>query len=353
MPIAKEKFFANDHAVPVHDEVMASMIRANEGIQASYAGDEITRGAEDLFRKTFGENARTFFVGSGTAANVLALYSLTPAVGSIYASAEAHLAKDEAGAPEFFTRAKVRELPAEHAKIKPEQLDPYMYQAGSPHYSRPTILSISQPTERGTVYTVDEITALVDKAHDNNMFVHMDGARIFHAANRLGVDVKDFTTDLGVDVVTVGGAKVGGLGFGEAVVFLNPELELDFTHDRKQLLQLISKTRIPASQWEALLKAEEGEANLAMRLAGTANDRMQELAEKVSGAPQVKISDPVETNGLWVVFEQPKHIETLEESGYVFARWNAPENNEIRFMTTHVTPREAVQALARDIKALK
>lgn len=353
MPIAKEKFFATDHGVGVHKKVLESMLVANEGIQPSYGTDEVTRDASNLFKKMFGENARTFFVGSGTAANVLALSAMTPSYGSIISSNEAHLAKDEAGAPEFFTRAKVLGLPTRHAKLDPDQLDPYMYQADSPHYSRPKVLSITQPTERGTVYQVSEVKNLVKKAHDNKMFVHMDGARIFHAANRLGVDVKYFTTDLGVDVVTVGGAKIGGLGFGEAVVFLNSELAEDFDYRRKQSAQLVSKTRIPASQWLAFLDAKVGQPNLAMRLAGTANDRMQELAEEVEGTSHLAFSDPVETNGMWVVFEKPKHIQTLAEEGYVFSRWGNPSNNEVRFMTTHATKRDEVKALGSSIRKLK
>lgn len=336
--------FAADHYAPVEPRVMGAMLfKSGQEDEPSYGGDTITKRVEGEFQKTFGSQTKTYLVaGGGTAANVLALQAMVDRHQAIICTDDAHMNKHEAGAHALFTNAVLLPVPSTDAKLSTEEIGKLLYRTKDPHYSNPKVVSITQPTERGTVYKVDEIREIVKLAHDNGLYVHMDGARIFNAADALNKDLASFTSDLGVDVVSMGAGKTGGFGFGDAVVFINPSLAVDFENKRKQAAQLLSKMRYLSVQWLPIL----GDG-LGIELAGIANDRTASLLHQIQGSSNIQITTPVETNGIWTKLK-PKHIKKLSRK-YEFELWDDPANHEVRFMTSYAHTQEQINELAVDI----
>lgn len=340
--------FSADHAAPAHPQVIeATFFKGSGRYEPGYGGDRYTRQVEELFTATFGAQAKAYLVaGGGTAANALALQAITRPFEAILCVQEAHLNTYEAGAAEFFTHAHLLPLPAKDAKLRADQLAGELYRLGNPNYSQPRVVSLSQPTERGTVYTVDEVRSLVEVAHQHGLLVHMDGARIFHAAAALQTELRTFTTEVGVDVVTVGLGKNGGLGVGEAVVFLQPHLADHFAHRRRQAGQVASKTRYLAPQWIVMLTNHFG-----IDLASHANAMMCRMARQLEAVPSVEITNkPIETNCLLLVFKA-EQIKVLAEK-YLLPRRGNPRLNEVRLMTSYLTTDADIDQLVQDIKSL-
>jgi threonine aldolase len=237
--------FASDNNSGVHPAVMKEILRVNRGHVVGYGGDHFTELAKEMLQKELGGEAEIFFVFTGTAANVLGLAGVTRSWNSVITAYSAHIEQDECGAPEKFAGCKVLTVDTPDGKIRPEYLTRHMHGFDFEHHSQPAVLSISQATEMGTVYTVEEIKALADYVHEYKMLLHMDGARLANAAVHLGLPFKAFTTDAGVDILSFGGTK-NGMMYGEAVCFLRPGLAEGFKYLRKQGMQLASKMRFIA-----------------------------------------------------------------------------------------------------------
>lgn len=335
--------FASDNTAGVHPEIMKALERVNVGHCSAYGEDTHTRSAVDVFKQHFGEEIEVFFVFLGTGANVLGLRALARSHEAVICAKSAHINVDECGAPEAFNGSKLIPVATADGKLTCDAVAPHLHGFGVEHHAQPRVVAITQSTELGTVYTQEEIRALADQVHDRNMYLHMDGARLVNAAARLGTGLGKLTRDTGVDVLSFGGTK-NGLMFGEAVVFLKPELATGFKYLRKQGMQLASKMRFIAAQFEALL-----DGDLWRRNAAHANAMAALLAEKLQGLEGVRVTQPVETN---VIFAEllPRHIEALQESHY-FYLWDEVRS-EVRWMTAWDTTQEQVSTFAEQIRAV-
>ena len=337
--------FASDNNAGVHPEILEAIAGANQGHVVAYGDDPYTRSAIKKFEEHFGTDIAVFFTFNGTGANVLSLQSLTRSFQSVLCSACAHIYTDECGAPEKHTGCKLIPLPHQDGKITLASVRRAYHGIGDEHHSQPRVISITQCTEMGTVYQPEEIQALARFAHDRGMFLHLDGARIANAAVSLGQTLRQATRDLGVDVLSFGGTKNGILG-GEAVVFFQPELSHDFLYLRKQSMQLASKMRFIATQFEALLTKD-----LWRRGAEHANRMARVLEKEISRIPGVKVVWNVEANG---VFAQiPRHSIEKIKKHYFFYVW-IEEESIVRWMcsfdTTEDDIRKFTEVVAEAVK---
>jgi len=329
--------FASDNNAGVHPEIIQAITRANQGHVVAYGDDLYTRSAIKKFEEHFGSDIAVFFTFNGTGANVLSLQSLTRSFQSVLCSAYAHIYTDECGAPEKHTGCKLVPLPQENGKITLESVRHAYHGIGDEHHSQPRVISITQSTEMGTVYRPEEIQSLARFAHEHDMFLHVDGARIANAAASLGQNLRQATRDLGVDVLSFGGTKNGILG-GEAVVFFQPDLSKDFLYLRKQSMQLASKMRFIAAQFEALLTDD-----LWRRSAEHANRMARLLEKEISRIPQVKVVWKVEANGVFAQIPHPA-IEKIKEH-YFFYTWMEKEGI-VRWMCSFDTTEEDIREFA-------
>jgi len=335
-----QRHFASDNNAGVHPEVLRAIADANAGHSAAYGADTYTARAESRFREVFGEGTETFFVFGGTAANALAIGQLTHSYEAIICADTAHINVDECGAIEATAGRKLIVVSAADGKIRPDMLERALADRGDVHRVQPRVLSISQATEYGTLYEVEELRALCDFAHSRGLLVHMDGARLANAAAALRSDLRALTRDVGVDVLSFGGTKNGLMG-AEAVIFFDSRLSTGFVFLRKQMMQLGSKMRFLAVQFEALLADD-----LWRRSAAHANEMAALLAEQTRALPGLSITQPVQTNAVFARFE-PAAIRRLNDS-YRFSMWN-PATSEVRWMTAFDTTAEDVRAFARAV----
>ncbi|BBW99938.1 threonine aldolase [Mycolicibacterium moriokaense] len=266
-----QRAFASDNYAGAHPEVLTALAAANGGHQVAYGDDSYTERLADVIRVHFGERAQTFPVFNGTGANVVALTSVLPRWGAVVTASSAHIHTDEAGAPERMTGLKLLTVPTADGKLTPDLVAREAWGWGDEHRAQPLAVSITQATELGTVYTPDEVRALCEFAHEHGMAVHMDGARLWNAAAALGVGFREFTTDAGVDILSLGGTKNGLLG-AEAVVVLDPDGSSGLVFLRKLTMQLASKMRFASAQLLALF-----EDDLGLRSAAHANAMTQRL----------------------------------------------------------------------------
>jgi threonine aldolase len=329
--------FASDNAAGVHPAVLDAIAAANTGHAFGYGHDDWTRALEDRFRERFGADAQTFLVWGGTAANVLSLRAACRPWEAAVCADSAHLNVDEAGAPEAIAGIKLLTVAAEDGKLTPELAESVIVRIGDEHAVQPRVLSISQSTELGTVYEIAEIAALAEVAHARGLVMHVDGARLANAAAALDAPLRALTTDAGVDLLSFGGTKNGLLG-AEAVVFLTPELAEGFQYLRKQSMQLASKMRFLAAQFDALLGDD-----LWLQLASNANAMASQLAEAVAELPQVQITRPVQANAVFATLPRAA-ISQLRES-FQFYVWDE-RRDEVRWMCSWDTTADDVAALA-------
>lgn len=299
--------FASDNNSGAHPDVLAAIAAANDGHAVAYGDDDFTAATRERFRRHFGEQAEPFLVFNGTGANVAAVDALTEPHEGVICTDVAHMHTDECGAPERLAGAKLLTVPARDGKLTPEDVRRWEEWRGDEHRVQPRVVSITQATELGTVYTLEETGAIADAAHELGMYLHVDGARLANAAAFLDQPLRALTTDLGVDVVSFGGTK-NGLLIGDAVVFLRPELARDFRFTRKQLGQLASKMRFIAVQFDALLEGDLWRSN-----ASHANAMARRLADAVSRLEGARVAYPVEANGVFVTIPAPA-IERLREA---------------------------------------
>jgi threonine aldolase len=330
--------FASDNNAGIHPEVLQAIATANTGHTVGYGDDPYTDSAVRKFEEHFGSDIEVFFVFNGTAANVLSLKALTSSYHAVICSDFAHIYCDECGAPERFTGCKLIPIPNEDGKLTVESVSHAYHGIGDQHHVQPRVISITQATEMGTVYKPEEVKALAKFAHDRDMFLHMDGARIANAAVSLGISLLQATRDLGVDVLSFGGTKNGAMG-GEAVVFFDKKLARDFKFLRKQGMQLASKMRFISAQFEALLSN-----NLWQKSAEHANHMAQLLKKEVSPIPGLKIVYPVEANGVFAQVPAAA-IPKLQER-YFFYVWSE-EESVVRWMCSFDTTEDDIRQFGK------
>jgi threonine aldolase len=330
--------FASDNYAGVHPEILEAVVRVNQGHVPAYGDDPYTHSAVRKFEEHFGPGIAVFFTFNGTGANVLGLQALTRPFHAVLCSDYAHIYTDECGAPEKHTGCKLIPLPHQAGKITLESVRHAYHGIGDQHHVQARVISITQSTEMGTVYQPEEIQVLADFAHERGMFLHMDGARLANAAAALGQSLRQATRDLGLDVLTFGGTKNGIMG-GEAVVFFRPELAVDFLYLRKQAMQLASKTRFIAAQFEALLTDD-----LWLRSAQHANRMAHVLAEELQRIPGVKIVWKTEANGVFTQMPRPALDRILTRYfGYMWIE----EECIVRWMCSFDTTEEDVRTFAQ------
>lgn len=332
--------FASDNYSGAHPEVLAAIAVANGGHQVSYGEDVYTARLQEVFREHFGERAEVFPVFNGTGANVTALQALTNRWGAVVCTDQAHVAVDEGGAPEKMAGLKLMAVPSPDGKLTPELMLTEARDFEFEHRAQPQVVTLTQTTELGTAYTVDELAALADLAHSLGMAVHLDGARIANAAASLGVPLRAFTTDIGVDVVSFGGTK-NGLLLGEAVVVLDPERAPGLVRLRKTSMQLGSKMRFLSAQLEALLTD-----GLWLRSAAHSNAMAQRLQAGVRDLPGVTVTRPVQSNAVFAVLD-PSATERLQQD-FAFYVWDA-FTGEVRWMCSFDTTEQDVDAFVAAI----
>lgn len=340
---ASSRSFASDNNAGVHPQVMEALAAVNQGHVIAYGDDAYTTRAVARFREHFGKDAEVFFVFGGTGANVLGLKAATQSHHAIICAETAHINVDECGAPEKFTGCKLLPLSTLEGKLKASQMGPLLHDVGFEHHVQPRVISISQATEMGTVYTPRELKALSSFAHENGMLLHMDGARIANAAASLGVKLKAITKDAGVDILSFGGAK-NGMMYGEAVVFFDPTLAPDFKYTRKQGTHLPSKMRFISAQFEAMLSND-----LWLKNAQHANAMAQLLADELGKISQFRITQKVEANGVFA--EVPRRYIPVLQKQYFFYVWNE-ETSEVRFMTSFDTTESDIASFISLVKKI-
>lgn len=337
------KGFASDNNSGVHPAVFKAMEAANHAHVVGYGDDPYTQKAIGLFKEKFSSDTEVFFVFNGTGANVLGLSSITQSFHSIICAETAHIQEDECGAPEKFTGCKLIPVEPVHGKVTPEAVLNHLKGFDFEHHSQPRVISISQVTEMGTVYQPGEIKALAELAHKHGMYLHMDGARIANAAVSLGLDFRAFTKDCGVDVLSFGGTK-NGMMLGEAVLFFNSELANRTKYIRKQSMQLYSKMRFVGAQFVAYLE------NDLWKEPATHSNKMAKLLEaEIAKIPQIRITEPVEANGIFAAI--PSEIIKPLQKEFFFYIWNE-QKSEVRWMCSFDTTEEEIYGFVDLIKKL-
>lgn len=333
--------FASDNTAPVAPEILAAIEAANDEDAIAYGGDPWSARAIERFRAHFGEQTEVFFAFNGTGANVVALSCVVRPWEAVLCPATAHLQTDECGAFERFTGSKVIPIVTRDGKLTIEALEPHLHAGHDEHHPQPRAISISQSTEYGDVYTVDEVRALCDFAHSRGLIVHVDGARIANAAAALGTTPCALTVDAGVDILTFGGTK-NGLMYGEAVCFFDPELAARvMPFARKQGMQLASKMRFIAAQFDALLEDDRW-----LRYASHANAMAERLEEKLRGASGVRITRTRRCNAIFATLSR-EVIAKAQKAFYFYVFDEATP--EVRWMTHWATRDSDVDAFAQAI----
>jgi threonine aldolase len=333
--------FASDNHAGVHPEVIEAIAAANDGHAAAYGGDPWTARALQRFREHFGPAARAFPVFNGTAANVLCIETLTQPWQAVICARTAHMNTDECGAPERAGR-KLLAADTPDGKLTPAMIEPLMVHIGDEHAVQPRVVSITQSTEFGTVYTAQQVEALAQWAHAHGMLLHMDGSRLANAAAALDLPLRALTTDVGVDALSFGATKNGAMGV-EAVVLLREDIDDGLRFRRKQAMQLGSKMRFMSAQLDALL-----EGDLWQRNASHANAMARRLADAVRGLSGVRITQAVEANAVFAILD-PAVTERLQQD-WPFYVWDEG-SGEVRWMTGWDTVPEDVDAFAAAIRA--
>ena len=333
--------FGSDNHAGVHPEVLAALTSANDGHAPSYGRDELTARVERRFREHFGDDARAFLVFNGTGANVVALRAMCRPWEAVVCPATAHLAVDECGAPEVMGGVKLLTVETPDGKLRPADVASRVRRVGDEHAVQARVVSISNSTELGTLYAPEEVAALADAAHEHGLLLHVDGARIANAAAALDVPLAALTTDCGVDALSFGGTK-NGLLAGDAIVMLRPELAEHLLFLRKQSMQLASKMRFIAAQFDALLAAD-----LWRELAAHSNAMAQRLADALRGAPGVRITQEPQANAVFAVIDRAA-AERLRERWF-FYDWDESAG-EVRWMCSWDTTEEDVDAFAADVR---
>ena len=334
--------FASDNYSGFHPEVLAALAAANGGHQVAYGEDAYTARLQERMGQLFGRTVEVFPVFNGTGANVVGLQSLLPRWGAVVCAATAHINMDENGAPERVGGMKLLPVPTPDGKLTPELIDKEAWGFGDEHRAQPLAVSITQTTELGTCYTPEEVRAICEHAHSLGMKVHMDGARLANAAAHLGVPVREFTSDAGVDVLSFGGTK-NGMMFGEAVVVLTPGACDGLIYLRKMNMQLSSKMRFISAQFLALLTDE-----VWLRSARHANTMAARLRAAVDLLPGVECTQATEANGVFAIL--PAGVAERLRTTFRFYDWDSA-SREVRWMCSYDTSEADVDTFAAALQA--
>ena len=335
--------FASDNNSGVHPLIMDAIVKANSDHAVGYGDDYWTKEATQKLKDIFGENANPFFVFNGTGANSIALQAVARSFHSILCAQTAHIYVDECGAPARMTGCTLVAIPTPDGKLTPELIRPYLQGFGVCHHSQPKAVYLSQTTELGTVYTIDEIRAIADLTHSFDMYLHVDGARIANACAYLNCSMKQLTVDAGVDILSFGGTK-NGMMQGEVVISFRPDLSDSLPYLRKQSAQLASKMRYLSAQFIPYLTDD-----LWLTNARHANRQTARLFNMLNQYPQIQFTQKPETNQLF--FTLPKDIARRLSEKYFFYFWNE-ERCEIRLVTSWDTTDEDIIGLDTTLKAL-
>jgi len=337
------KGFASDNNAGIHPEILKAIGDANSEHVTGYGNDPYTERAICCFREYFGEDTGVFFVFNGTGANVVGLSALVRSHHSVICAETAHIQMDECGAPEKFLGCKLLPVASADGKITPEAVARHLHGFEFEHHSQPRVISISQVTEMGTVYSPEEIRSLAELAHRHGLYLHLDGARISNAAVSLGLPFRAFTRDCGVDVLSFGGTK-NGMMMGEAVLIFNQALTCETKYLRKQGMQLFSKMRYVGAQFIAYFENELWKKNAAH-----ANQMASLLEQEIRKIPQIRITQKVEANGIFAII--PRHIIQPLQEKYYFYLWNE-QLSEVRWMTSFDTTESDIHGFTTLIKKL-
>lgn len=336
-----QRSFGSDNYAGAHPEVLSALTEANGGHQTAYGDDVYTGRLTEVVREHVGPRAEVFPVFNGTGANVTGLMAMLPRWGAVVTTDTSHLHTDENAAPERVGGLKVLTVPAPDGRLTPDLVDREAWGWGDEHRAQPLAVSLTQSTEVGTVYRPEQVRALADHAHARGMTVHMDGARIANAAAALGVPLREFTSDAGVDVLSLGGTKNGAL-FGELVVVLEPDAVEGLPYLRKLTMQLASKMRFVSAQFLALL-----DGDLHLRSAAQANAMARRLRERLDALVEggeisgLRFTQPTEANGVFAVL--PREAAERLRAEVAFHTWN-PATGEVRWMTAFDTTEADVDA---------
>jgi threonine aldolase len=344
--------FASDNYSGIHPEILAAITAANQGHQVAYGDDVYTARLQQVMTQHFGDGVQAFPVFNGTGANVVGLQSMLPRWGAVVAATTAHINVDEGGAPERVAGIKILNVPTDDGKLTPELIDREAWGWGDEHRAQPLVVSITQSTELGTLYTPDEIRAIADHIHPLGMRLHLDGARIANAAASLDLPLRAFTRDAGVDLLSFGGTKNGAM-VGEAIVVLEPEASAGITYLRKLDMQLSSKMRFVSAQLVALL-----EGDLWLRNARHSNAMAQRLRAGVEAGIAdrsirgVAFTQPTQANGVFATV--PDGVADRLRESFRFYDWDAAKN-EVRWMCSFDTSEDDIDAfiaaIARETSA--
>jgi len=335
--------FASDNNASVHPLVMEAIVAANTDHAVGYGDDAWTAEAIKKMKEVFGEEADPYFVFNGTGANTIALQAITRSFNSIICAQTAHIYVDECGAPGRLTGCSVVAVNTPDGKLTPELIKPELKEFGFCHHSQPKAIYISQVSEMGTIYTLEEVRAIADLAHHYGMYLHMDGARLANACAYLNCSMKAITVDSGVDILSFGGTK-NGMMIGEAVIAFKPEIAKDLQYYRKQTTQLASKLRYLSAQFIPYL-----ENDLWLENAKEANEKAMRLAESLKNFPQIKFTQKIESNQLF--FTMPLAVAHKLAEKYFFYFWNEVQG-ECRFVTSWDTTEEDLEGIMAEISNL-
>ena len=330
--------FASDNNAPIAPEILQAIVDANAGDAVGYGEDDWTARAIETFKTHFGQQTEVYLTFNGTGANVAALSSLLQPWETVLTPATAHMQTDECGALERFSGSKVMPIATGDGKLRPGDIRPYLHAGHDVHFPQPRAISISQATELGDVYELDELRELCAFAHERGLILHVDGARIANAAVALGATLRQTTTDCGVDVLSFGGTK-NGLMLGEAICFFNPQLHAGAApFVQKQSMQLASKMRYLSAQLEALLTDDRWS-----RYAAHANAMAQRLYERVKSLRGVRITRPVRCNAVFATLTRAA-IERIQREFFFYVFDEALP--EVRWMTHWATTEQDVEEFA-------
>jgi len=335
--------FASDNNAGVHPNILTALTEVNEGHVIAYGDDSYTVKASAQLRDIFGQETEVFFVFIGTAANVLGLSSVTQSYNAVICPETAHINVDECGAPEKFSGCKLLTCSTPDGKLTVDMIASHMHGIGFEHHVQPRMVSITQVTELGTVYTVDEIREIARYTHEHGMLLHMDGARISNAAVSLGNNFYEMTGGAGVDVLSFGGTK-NGMMYGEAIVFFDQDLCKDFKYRRKQGIQLASKMRYIAAQFSAFLENELWKEN-----ASHANRMARKLYASVKDIPGLEVSQKVESNAVFARI--PSHVIPALQDEFFFYVWDE-ELSEVRWMCSFDTTEADIESFASLLRSM-
>ncbi|QGN35405.1 low specificity L-threonine aldolase [Microlunatus sp. Gsoil 973] len=340
--------FASDNYAGVHPEVLQAVAAANGGHQVSYGADAYTARLQEVLVDHFGPRVQGFGVFNGTGANVVGLQAMLPHWGAVICAESAHINTDENGAPERVAGIKLLTVPTPDGKLRPADLDRFPRVPADVHHPLPEVVSITESTELGTAYTAEEIEAVASRAHRLGLAVHMDGSRLANAAAGLGVPLRALTTDVGVDVVSLGGTK-NGLMFGELVLAINPDAVTGLAYLQKLNMQLASKMRFLSAQFIALL-----DGDLWRRSAGRANAMAKRLRTSLEGKINSGVIDgigftqPTDANSIFATL--PEGVADRLRQKFAFYDWN-PAVREVRWVCSFDTTQDDVDDFAMAIEA--